>query len=285
MVLGESGTGKELVARAIHGESDRSDKPFIAIDCSTLSESIMESELFGHSKGSFTGADKNRKGILEEANGGTIFLDEIGNLTLQTQSKLLRFLQEKEIKPVGTSHPIKIDVRIVSATNANLRASIERREFREDLYYRLSGIEIFVPPLKDRNGDIVLLAEHFIRKYAGDKSIASIDPGAEALLSGRDWKGNIREFEHIIEHAVILERGNRISRETLFRVLPEFVKSGFDQDGFGDTYSLEKAVSFFEAAHIRKVLKAAGDNRVKAAQMLDLSRSVLYEKMKRHGIE
>jgi DNA-binding NtrC family response regulator len=284
MILGESGTGKELVARSIHEESDRADKPFLAVDCSTLSESIMESELFGHSKGSFTGADRNRKGIFEEANGGTIFLDEIGNLTLQTQSKLLRFLQEREIKPVGVSYPIKIDVRVVSATNADLRNSIEKKEFREDLYYRLSGIEIPVPSLKDRVSDIPVLAEYFIRKYANqDKGIISLDESAVALLSQREWKGNIRELEHLIEHAVIIERGSYITSETLSRILPESKKQSI-ADG-GEMFSLDRAVSLFEEAHIRKVLKAAGGNRVRAAGMLDVSRSVLYEKMKRYGVE
>ena len=286
MILGESGTGKELVARSVHEESDRADKPFVAVDCSTLSESIMESELFGHSKGSFTGADRNRKGILEEANGGTIFLDEIGNLTMQTQSKLLRFLQEKEIKPVGASYPIKIDVRIVSATNANLRIAIDRKEFREDLYYRLSGIEIIVPPLEDRTEDIPILAEHFIRKYAiPEKGVLSLDESAVTLLAEREWKGNIRELEHVIEHAVIVERGNAISGDTLRRILPEFKRQSHAADGEAEVYALERAVAAFEEAHIRKVLRAAGDNRVRAASMLDVSRSVLYEKMKRYGIE
>ncbi|HNX57790.1 MAG TPA: sigma-54 dependent transcriptional regulator [Spirochaetota bacterium] len=289
MILGESGTGKELVARAIHEESNRSDKPFIAVDCSTLSESIMESELFGHSKGAFTGADRSRKGILEEANGGTVFLDEIGNLTMQTQSKLLRFLQEREIKPVGMSHSIKVDVRIVSATNLNLRNAIEKREFREDLYYRLSGIEIIVPPLRDRLGDIPFLVSHFIRKYATEEmNVRSVDEEALLLLSQREWKGNVRELEHLIEHAVIVENGNSVSRNTLMKILPENADNPYQSVVLGREGSitdLETAVSEFEADHLRKVIGIAGGNRVKASKLLGISRSVLYEKMKRYGIE
>ncbi|HEY1406276.1 MAG TPA: sigma-54 dependent transcriptional regulator [Spirochaetota bacterium] len=289
MILGESGTGKELVARAIHEESNRNDKPFIAVDCSTLSESIMESELFGHSKGAFTGADKNRKGILEEANGGTVFLDEIGNLTMQTQSKLLRFLQEREIKPVGMSHSIKVDVRIVSATNLNLRNAIGKREFREDLYYRLSGIEIIVPPLRERMADIPFLVSHFIKKYATDEnSVRSVDEEALLLLSKREWKGNVRELEHLIEHAVIIEKGGAISPATLTKILPEYADNPYQSVALSrenDITNLETAVAEFESDHIRKVLAIAGNNRVKASKYLGISRSVLYEKLRRYGIE
>jgi DNA-binding NtrC family response regulator len=288
MILGESGTGKELVARAIHEESARSGKAFIAVDCSTLSETIMESELFGHSKGAFTGADRSRKGILEEANGGTVFLDEIGNLTLQTQSKLLRFLQEREIKPVGMSHAIKVDVRIVSATNVNLRHAIEKREFREDLYYRLSGIEVIVPPLRERLEDIPFLVSHFIRKYATpENSVRTVDEDAIVMLSKREWKGNVRELEHIIEHAVIIEKGTAISFATLAKIFPEYADSPFHSIPDGndaENLALDNAVATFEAAHIKKVLKVAKGNRVKAAQILGISRSVLYEKIRRYGI-
>jgi DNA-binding NtrC family response regulator len=289
MILGESGTGKELVARSIHEGSGRAQKPFIPVDCSTLSETIIESELFGHSKGAFTGADRNRKGLFEEAQGGTIFLDEIGNLSLQTQSKLLRFLQEREIKPVGSTTPIKIDVRILSATNANLRLAIEKREFREDLYYRLSGIEIVVPPLRDRLGDLPFLAGYFIRKYSSpEQLVRSIDEEALFMLSKREWKGNVRELEHFVEHASIVEKSSSISAATIAKILPEHADNPYQSTlsaGESGSTDLDSAVADFEASHIRKVLTLAKDNRVKAAKLLDISRSVLYEKLKKYNIE
>lgn len=289
MILGESGTGKELVARAIHEGSGRALKPFVPVDCSTLSETIIESELFGHSKGAFTGADRNRKGLFEDAQGGTIFLDEIGNLSLQTQSKLLRFLQEREIKPVGSTTPIKIDVRVLSATNANLRQAIEKREFREDLYYRLSGIEIVIPPLRDRLDDIPFLAGHFIKKYfSPEQGVRSIDEEALFMLSKREWKGNVRELEHFVEHASIVEKGSSISAATIAKILPEYANNPYQSPlsaAESDSTDLEIAVTDFESAHIRKVLLIAKDNRVKAARLLGISRSVLYEKLKKYNIE
>lgn len=290
MVLGESGTGKELVARAVHAESARADRPFMAVDCSTLSETIIESELFGHTKGSFTGADRSRKGIFEEADGGTVFLDEIGNLTLQTQSKLLRFLQEREIKPVGQSRSIKVDVRIVSATNANLRESIDNRLFREDLYYRLSGIEIKVPPLRERKDDIPFLAGHFVRKYATtEMSARTIDEDALELLAKHEWKGNVRELEHLIEYALIIERTHSITADTVLRIIaPDSNASAISSSieiQEEEMSPLDDAVARFETKYIMKALKATNNNRVKAAKLLDISRSVLYEKMHRYGIE
>lgn len=284
MILGESGTGKELLSRAVHEVSDRYDKPFIAIDCSTLTESIIESELFGHVKGAFTGADKAKKGLLEEANGGTIFLDEIGNLSWNTQSKLLRFLQEREIKPVGSSKIIKINVRIVSATNLNLRREIEKGTFREDLYYRLSGIEINVPPLRERLEDLPILAGHFIRKYSRDtgKKIDFIEPEALEILKNRNWSGNIRELEHMIEYALIVEKKNHISTGTILHILPEVRESG---EGEVTRTDLGEAMALYEKNHILKVLRMANNNRSRAAAMLGISRSVLYDKLKRYEIE
>ncbi|RPI89385.1 MAG: sigma-54-dependent Fis family transcriptional regulator, partial [Spirochaetales bacterium] len=217
ILFGESGTGKELVARAIHEESERREKLFLPVDCSALSETIIESELFGHVRGAFTGADRTKKGLFEEANGGTVFLDEIGNLTWQTQSKLLRFLQEREIKPVGSSKVMKINVRIISATNVNLRKEIENGTFREDLFYRLSGIELVVPPLRDRVDDIPHLVEHFIRKYSRElgKKIDFIEDEALEILKRRRWNGNVRELEHLIEYALVLESRSRIEASTI----------------------------------------------------------------------
>ncbi len=285
IVFGESGTGKELVARAIHEESERREKLFLPVDCSALSETIIESELFGHVRGAFTGADRTKKGLFEEANGGTVFLDEIGNLTWQTQSKLLRFLQEREIKPVGSSKVMKINVRIISATNVNLRKEIENGTFREDLFYRLSGIELVVPPLRDRVDDIPHLVDHFIRKYSRElgKKIDFIEDEALEILKRRPWNGNVRELEHLIEYALVLESRSRIEASTILHILPEgkegaSVPASFEPD-------LSRAVSFFEKEHIERVIGLARNNKAKAARLLGISRSVLYEKMKKYTIE
>ncbi|MCU0843503.1 MAG: sigma-54 dependent transcriptional regulator [Spirochaetes bacterium] len=285
ILFGESGTGKELVARAIHEESERREKLFLPVDCSALSETIIESELFGHVRGAFTGADRTKKGLFEEANGGTVFLDEIGNLTWQTQSKLLRFLQEREIKPVGSSKVMKINVRIISATNVNLRKEIENGTFREDLFYRLSGIELVVPPLRDRVDDIPHLVDHFIRKYSRElgKKIDFIEDEALEILKRRPWNGNVRELEHLIEYALVLESRSRIEASTILHILPEgkegaSVPASFEPD-------LSRAVSFFEKEHIERVIGLARNNKAKAARLLGISRSVLYEKMKKYTIE
>ncbi len=286
LLFGESGTGKELIAKVIHEESERKDKTFLPIDCSTLTETIIESELFGHVRGAFTGADRTKKGLLEGANGGTIFLDEIGNLAWQTQSKLLRFLQEREIKPVGSSHVMKINVRIISATNVNLRNEIAAGAFREDLFYRLSGIEINVPPLRDRIDDIPYLVDHFIRKYSKDlgKKINFIENEALGILKERSWNGNIRELEHLIEYALVVESGNCISANTILHILPETgARSDAAANGFQP--DLAEAVNRFEKDHIVKVIHLARNNKAQAARLLGISRSVLYEKMKKHAIE
>jgi len=283
MILGESGTGKELIARAIHEESQRKHNQFIPVDCSTLTETIIESELFGHIKGAFTGADKNKKGLFEEANGGTIFLDEIGNLKPQIQSKLLRFLQEREIKPVGSSKIVKVDVRIISATNINVDEEIAQGNFREDLYYRLSAIELHIPPLRERRDDIPVLAEHFILMYTHDlqKTIIGIRDDALELLSNREWKGNVRELQNVIEHAMIVEDDTILSKDTFMQILPEY-KEGISQEL--SPLNLFKALEDFEKKHILYVLSLAHNNKSKAAKMLGISRSVLYEKLKKYGI-
>ncbi len=283
MVLGESGTGKELIARAIHNESDRSDRAFIPIDCSTLTESIIESELFGHLKGAFTGADRTRKGMFEEAHMGTIFLDEIGNLSLQVQSKLLRFLQEREIKPVGSSKPLKVDVRVISATNADIRGQIENGSFREDLYYRLSGIEMNVSPLREKVEDIPLLVEHFIEIFSRDlnKTVSCMDKEALEILQQREWKGNVRELAHMTEHALILESKPVIGVDTIMHVLPERREETTDNSS---PLQLSIAMSGFEKKHILKVLKIAGNNRAEASRLLGISRSVLYDKLNKYQI-
>lgn len=283
MILGESGTGKELIARAIHEESQRKNGQFIPVDCSTLTETIIESELFGHIKGAFTGADKNKKGLFEEADGGTIFLDEIGNLKPHIQSKLLRFLQEREIKPVGSSKIVKVDVRIISATNINVDEEISQGNFREDLYYRLSAIEIHVPPLRERRDDIPVLAEYFINMYTHDlkKSFTGIHDDALELLSNRDWKGNIRELQNVIEHAMIVAEDTILSKDILLQILPEY-KGCLSQEL--SPLNLTRAIEEFEKKHIMFVLSLAHHNKSQAAKMLGISRSVLYEKIKKYGI-
>lgn len=285
LILGESGTGKELIAKTIHGESDRKDRLFLPIDCSALSETIIESELFGHVKGAFTGADRTKKGLLEEAHGGTIFLDEVGNLGWQVQSKLLRFLQEREIKPVGASKVMKIDVRVISATNTNLRKEIENGRFREDLFYRLSGIEISVPPLRDRIEDIAYLVDHFIHKYSKDlgKKIDFIENEALEMLQNRRWSGNVRELEHLIEYALVVEKQNRITANTVFHILPES-KQDLPSQG-SSTLDLNEAVNEFERLHILKVIGMVDNNKAKASRLLGVSRSVLYEKLKKYRLE
>ncbi|MFO7996818.1 MAG: sigma-54 dependent transcriptional regulator, partial [Dehalococcoidia bacterium] len=213
LITGESGTGKELVARAIHSQSHRHNKPFVAVSCAALPESLLESELFGHEKGSFTGAYTQKKGKFEFANGGTLFLDEIGEMSANIQVHLLRVLEEKEFTRVGGNEPIRVDVRVISATNKDLRRAIEKQEFREDLYYRLNVVNIELPPLRERREDIPLLAEHFLHKFASEnrKEVAGFAPDAMEFLLDYDWPGNVRELENAIERAVILAKDSLIT--------------------------------------------------------------------------
>ncbi|MDD3801135.1 MAG: sigma-54-dependent transcriptional regulator [Desulfuromonas sp.] len=206
LITGESGTGKELVARAIHDNSQRRDKPFVAIDCTALAETLLESELFGHEKGSFTGAMRTKVGLFKIADGGTLFLDEVSNISLSSQAKLLRVIQEREVTPIGGTKPQPINIRLISATNKSLRELAEKGEFREDLYFRLNTIPIDMPPLRDRKGDLPLLIGHFLRRFASEigKDIKGVSPAAMALLEQYEFPGNVRELEHMIERAVVL---------------------------------------------------------------------------------
>jgi len=217
LIYGESGTGKELVAKAIHYNSPRKDKPFISVDCGALSESLLESELFGHIKGSFTDATVTKPGLFEVANGGTFFLDEVGNISLSTQAKLLRVLQEREFKPVGGTKWKKIDIRLIAATNRNLKKMIEEGTFREDLFYRLNIVPIFLPPLRERREDIPLLASHFLQKYNQERNrnVKSISSEAMQLLMDYSWPGNVRELENVIERVVVMNEGDTIKPEHL----------------------------------------------------------------------
>lgn len=279
LIIGESGTGKELVARAIHQSSERKDKPFVTVDCGSLVETLFESELFGHVKGSFTGATATKHGRLELANKGTIFLDEIGNLSLNTQAKLLRAVQEREITKVGSSQPIKIDVRIICATNQDLIKKVKEGTFREDLYYRISVVPIHIPPLRDRKEDIPLLVHHFIAKYneKRKKDVIGISSKAMKMLVEYDWPGNVRELENIIERAIVLTKGKRIEPKDLLypaNIIPK--KSWITQESL--------LLDDIEKDHIKKVLELTSGNKSEAARLLGIDRKTLRAKLTKYGV-
>lgn len=282
LISGASGTGKELVARAIHSESDRSDKPFLALNCGSIPENLVESELFGHKKGAFTGAEKDKEGIFEAAGSGTVFLDEIGELPPNIQVALLRVLQEKEVKPVGSNQMIAIDARIIAATNKELEKEVERGNFREDLYYRLNVVEIKLPPLKERKEDVPILAHHFVNKYNRElnRAVKGIDSGAMSALLSYEWKGNVRELENVIERAVLLGNQDHITVEDL----PASIRDKGEEVQI-DSQSLDSAVQAFEKHHIESVLKRTEGNKSETARLLGIDPSTLYRKMERYGIE
>jgi len=271
-VKGESGTGKELVARSIHYQGKFSKAPFIAFNCGGIPENLMEAELFGYVKGAFTGADKNRDGFFQAANGGTIFLDEIGNASLSVQSRLLRVLQEKEVVKVGAQKPEKLDIRIIAATNSDLKEMIKKESFREDLYYRLTVVEINVPPLRERNDDVPLLVEKFMLKYGLEYKdrFLKIDPQAMEILKRYDFPGNIRELENIIQRAVIM-----CDKIITVADLPEQLKYSID-------FPKESLVPLkeMEKRYIQKVLNSTNNNKTKAAEVLGIDRKTLREKLK-----
>ncbi|MBC6951938.1 GAF domain-containing protein, partial [candidate division KSB1 bacterium] len=272
LIQGESGTGKELVARALHYNGSRRDKPFIALFCGSLPETLLESELFGHKKGAFTGAIADKKGLFESAHGGTFFLDEIGDLSPNIQTQLLRVLQEGEIKRVGENQVRKVDVRIIAATNKNLAEAVKKSEFREDLYYRLNVINLFMPPLRQRAKDVPLLAHHFLRKYAvkNRKEIAGFTPEALDLLTGYSWPGNVRELENTVERAVVLAKGTYLSTEDLR--LQEAARELFLPQGM----TLEE----MERRLVEKTLDEVDNNITHAADRLGVSRRWIHYKMK-----
>ena len=290
LITGESGTGKELVAEALHYNSSRRSGPLVKVSCAALPETLLEAELFGHEKGSFTGAMATRKGRFELADKGTIFLDEIGEMSLATQTKLLRVLQERKIERVGSSIPIKVDIRVICATNKDLQKQVEQQKFRDDLYYRLNVINIHMPALRERKEDIPALVEHFLAKhrYSASAQPASISEEALKRLMEYDWPGNVRELENVVERAVVLSRGQIITS----RELP-FGDHEADHDGEGgesDEVSAEKSffkksVSQFEKDLIMKALRDAAGNRSKAAEMLGIYRRLLYAKIKEYGLE
>jgi Nif-specific regulatory protein len=281
LVHGESGTGKELVAQAIHYNSDRARKPFIKVNCAALPETVLESELFGHERGAFTGAISLRKGRFELAGGGTIFLDEIGDFSAATQIKLLRVLQEREFERVGGSQSIKVDVRVIAATNRSLEDMIRDGTFRQDLFYRLNVFPIHLPPLRDRRADILLLANHFVEKYgrANHKSIRRISTPAIDMMMAYHWPGNVRELENCIERAVLLSTDGVLHGHHMPPTLQTAEASGTKFEG-----SLEKMLENIEREMILDALKSARGNMAKAARMLGLTERVMGLRVKKHDI-
>ncbi|PIV82823.1 MAG: hypothetical protein CO150_02000 [Nitrospirae bacterium CG_4_9_14_3_um_filter_53_35] len=281
LIQGRSGTGKELVAKAIHYNGPRKDKPFMAVNCSAIPETLLESELFGHVKGAFTGAVTTKTGLFEEADGGTLFLDEIGDLSLSMQVKLLRVLQEREIKPVGGTESKKIDIRLITATHQDLAEKIRQGTFREDLYYRLNVINIIIPPLKDRPEDIPLLARHFLNLYAKENNRSGMTVSREVLEAfiNYPWTGNVRELENIIERAVILCKGNEITLEDL---PPHFLKESRESLEKTDLSSL--SLDEVEKEHIQRVLESVGGHKMKAAEILKIDRRTLYRKLQSYNL-
>ncbi|MFH1347866.1 MAG: sigma-54 dependent transcriptional regulator [Candidatus Margulisiibacteriota bacterium] len=283
LITGESGTGKELVARAIHNRSPRKDKLFVAVNCAAIPETLLESELFGHERGSFTGATERQIGKFEIANGGTLFLDEIGSMSLPMQAKLLRVIQEKEIERIGAGYPTPIDVRIISATNSNLRQAIKKYSFREDLFYRLNVIPIHLPPLRERREDVPLLANHFLHKCSREfgKKIKTIKKEAMHLLSLYDWPGNIRELENLMERLVVLTKKDSIGTEHL----PTEIKGELPCKPDSNETRLYKALQKFEAEFIQSALEKAGGKKGKAAKVLGIHRNTLINLEKKLGID
>ena len=282
LISGESGTGKELVAKAIHFNSVRAKNSFMAINCGALTETLLESELFGHVRGAFTGAMSNKKGIFEEAEGGTVFLDEVSEMSTALQVKLLRVLDEQEVRPVGGSGPIKFDVRIIAASNKDLLALAEKGGFRHDLLYRLNVINIHLPPLRERRDDILLLLAHFLKKFSPPSgSPITIADDAMAVLSAYHWPGNVRELENTIEAACALTRTNLITAKELpprFTAAP--TTSNHDQL-YDDIPSLDE----LERRYLLKVLEAAGNDKSRAAEIMGVNRKTIYRMIERHGVK
>lgn len=285
LLIGESGTGKELVARAVHDKSVRSKGPFIPINCGAIPATLLESELFGHVKGAFTDATRNKKGLIEEANGGTLFLDEIGELPVMLQVKLLRFLQEEEIRKVGDNKALSVDVRVVAATARDLVGMVKDGTFREDLYYRLNVLQLRIPPLRERKDDIPILVEHFIAKYGARLQRDAMIISREALRALLDygWPGNVRELENTIERAMVLADSNRIELENL----PDKLRDGMvevEMPLFGDDLSIKKATYTIERELIRRALEKTAGNRTRAAELLEISHRALLYKIKEYGL-
>jgi len=282
LITGESGTGKELIACEIHRHSLRRNAPFVVVDCGALVETLFESELFGHVKGSFTGAHETKHGRFEVADGGTIFLDEISNISLNIQAKLLRVIQEREVTRIGSSRPIKVDIRILAATNENLEDLVRKGKFREDLFYRLSVVPIHLPPLKERREDIPLLVEHFLQKYnkRAKKNITAVTSRVIKALQDYDWPGNIRELENTVERAVVLSKTDVIELEDL---MYHGISAG--SQSLGPVDGRFRTLEEVEKEYIRAVLRAQYGNKSKAAEILGIDRKTLWAKIKKYSLE
>ena len=280
LINGASGTGKEYVAHRIHQLSKRADKPFIAIDCGSIPKELAASEFFGHVKGSFTGALNDKTGAFVEANGGTLFLDEIGNLSYEVQIQLLRALQERRIRPVGSNKEIEVNVRLISATNENLQKAIEKGNFREDLYYRLSVFQIHLPPLRERKEDIELLAESFIQLFSKKlgKQVEGMAPEFLKALKAADWRGNIRELRNVIERSMIV-----CDKQLTLQDLPIEIQNARQEDYSGKNYS-EFELAAMEKRHIAKVLQHTKGNKTEASRLLKIGLTTLYRKIEEYGI-
>ncbi len=281
LISGESGSGKEVVARYIHTLSERAERSFYSINCGALPESLLESELFGHVKGSFTGAVRDKEGLLVAAGGGTFFLDEIGEMTPATQVKILRALQEREVIPVGATEPVAVDVRIIAATNRELEAEIRRGTFRSDLYYRLNVIALHVPPLRDRREDVPILTRHFLQTGPNAGEGREISDEAMELLVAYDWPGNVRELENALERATVVSPQHVIPADAL----PERVRSAPAPQLVADAPPPNPPMEVIERAYIHWVLQAEGGNKTRAAEVLGIDPSTLYRKLNRYGIE
>ncbi|TVP42985.1 MAG: sigma-54-dependent Fis family transcriptional regulator [Gemmatimonadales bacterium] len=282
LITGESGTGKEVLAKYMHQLSDRADGPFLSINCGALPESLLESELFGHTKGSFTGAVKDRDGLLVAAEGGTFFLDEVGEMSPQTQVKLLRALQEREVIPVGATQSVPVNVRIIAATNRDLEEQIRRGLFRSDLYYRLNVIAVHLPPLRERKDDIPILANHFLEKMAGPgKEPKTLSDDALSALNRHSWPGNVRELENALERAAVLTGARK---EIAFDTLPERVREEPSERLVKEEPPENPSMEVIERAYIEWVLRTEGGNKSKAAEVLGIDPSTLYRKIARYGL-
>ncbi len=281
LIIGESGTGKELVAKAIHYRSLRRDRPFVTVDCGAIVETLFESELFGHEKGAFTGAAETKLGSFELADGGTFFFDEIGNISLNVQAKILRAIQEKEIRRVGGTSPINVDVRVVAATNLDLRRAVEKGTFREDLFYRLTVFPLHLPALRERREDILLLAEYFLERFASRmrKPVVAISEEVQQVLLRYDWPGNVRELENTIERAMVLEESTTLQLSSL----PEWIVESAEQAPPGGAYGI-RPLWQVERDHIEQTLRRLGWNKAQAAKALGIDRKTLYAKLERYGL-
>jgi two-component system response regulator HydG len=287
LITGESGTGKELIARSLHVNSPRRDYPMVTVNCAALTETLLESELFGHEKGAFTGADKRREGRFMQANKGTIFLDEIGEMSAVMQAKILRVLQEREIQRVGSDHVLQVDVRIVTATNRDLKADVGAGRFREDLFYRLNVMQLKVPPLRDRRDDIPLLAHHFLKKYGAQnrKSAKGFSPLAMDMLIKYDWPGNVRELENAVERGVILMTGEHVTENQLpMTIVPEQPDSGGGEAAGISFTEGTRSLEEIEKEAILATLKATDGNKSETARRLGITRKTLHNKLKTYSM-